>query len=295
MAEPVRNIPKAPQRKGTQGDPGGQDRILAYSAGILFRLFCLLSIVLYGGLRRVILDDLSLLDAFRLPFDDQIKLLVADLDNGTGLFGAFTAHFFVDLTIGYFSLIFPLLMLMWCIVLLAGTEREKPVLATNYTLLFSFLFAASLGTLRYSVESGGKEWYGLVGAFTAEILVNLLGAIGALILLIVAIAAAAVYLLNVDLGAAVESFSALCRTLLARWRSRSAALPVPAGHTRPSGLAADGASFRERTLIRSAAGTDEPVEDGGKLAALDEDDVPVEYPGDESGTEAGRSQSQGPR
>ncbi len=297
IAETARNFPKPPQRKSRAGDRGGRNRVLAYSAGILFSLFCLVSILLYGGASdEVILDDLSIFDAFRLPFDDQIRLLVSDLRNGLGLVGAFTAHFFVDLTIGYFSIVYPLLMLLWCVVLLAGQEREKPVLATNYGLLFSLLFAASFGTLRYSVDSVGKEWFGLVGAFSAEILVSLLGSIGALLLLIAAIAAAAVYLLNVDLGAAVESITALCRTLLARWRSRSAALPATAGQTRVNGDPAIGLSFRERTVIRPAVadpGADEPVGDGDDPHGVGEDDAPVEYPGDDPGMEPGEEPAAG--
>ncbi len=284
-AEPVKNVPKAPPRKKTAGGTGGRNRILAYSGGILAGAFFLVSILFYSPSDEVILDDLSLLDAFRLPFDDGVKSLVSGLQNGLGLFGAFTAHFFVDLTFGYFSIVLPLLLVMWCGVLLTGRGKEKPVLATNYALLFMLLFSASIGALRYSVDSVAKAWYGLVGAFTADILVGLLGSIGALIFLIAAIAAAAVYLLNVDLGASLEQFITFCRALLARWKARAAtesASPPAAG--RPA-IAPSNGGFRNTTFIRSGeeqaapedrdAGDEEPV-------ATDDDDLPVEYPGDES-------------
>ncbi len=287
MAEPAKNVPKTPPRKKTGGKPRERNRILAYSAGILVGIFILLSILSYGGATdEVILDDLSLFDAFRLPFDDNVKSLVSGLDNRLGLFGAFTAHFFVDLTVGYFSIVFPLLIVMWCGVLLAGREKEKPVLATNYSLLFMLLLCASLGTLHYSVESVGKEWYGLVGAFTAEILVSLLGSIGALIFLIASIAAAAVYLLNVDLGASLEKFIALCRTLVARWRNRARAISASAPVDQSA--SGDRGSFRARTLIRTTEVVSDPADRNGADAgddtvAEEEEELPVEYPGDEAG------------
>jgi S-DNA-T family DNA segregation ATPase FtsK/SpoIIIE len=277
MAEPVRNVPKPQPRKKAAARPSGRNRILLLGGGILAGVFFLLSIISYGGGNdEMILDDLSLLDAFRLPFDDGVRSMVSGLQNRLGLIGAFTAHFFVDLTVGWFSLVFPLLLILWCAVLLANRGKEKPVLVTNYTLLYSLLLPSTLGTLHYSIESVGKAWYGLVGAFVAEILVSLLGSIGALIFLFAALAAATVYLLNVDLGDILEKTTALFRDILARWKARSAALPAAAANDRSQG----------RTLIRTVE--EEPVPAGdetGDGEDAQEDDVedvlPVEYPGDE--------------
>jgi S-DNA-T family DNA segregation ATPase FtsK/SpoIIIE len=288
MAEPVRNVPKAAPRKKAAARPSGRNRILALGAGMLVGVFILLSIVSYGGANdEMILDDLSFLDAFRLPFDDGVRSMVSGLENRLGLFGAFTAHFFVDLTVGWFSAVFPLLLILWCAVVMAGRGREKPVLVTNYTLLYALLIPATFGTLHYSIDSVGKAWYGLVGAFIAEILVGLLGSVGGLIFLFAALAAATVYLFNVDLGDVVENITVLSRELMSRWKARSSARPAAAvgpgvpGNGRPQGT----------TLIRAMEEEPVPADDG----AIDEPDdqeaeedvVPVEYPGDEPGIPGG--------
>ncbi len=285
-AEPVKNVPKTPSRKKTAAASGERNKILAYSAGILAGVFFLLSILFHSVADEVILDDLSLLDGFRLPFDDGVRALVSGLENSLGLFGAFIAHFFVDLTFGYFSIVLPLLIVTWCAVLLTGGGKEKPVLATNYALLFTFLISASIGALRYSVDGVEKAWYGLIGAFTADILVGLLGSIGALIFLVAAIAAAAVYLLNVDLAATLEQLLSTWRRTLAWLKARAAARRASAGAI-GTGITPTNGGYRNSTIIRPAAEPEpvpdeERVPDDGETAQGD-DDLPVEYPGDEPG------------
>jgi hypothetical protein len=131
---------------------------------------------------------------------------VADLRNNLGLFGAFTAHFFINLTLGYFSVVFPLLLIVWCGVALARLETARPVLVTNYALLFAFLLSACSGVLRYSVGGIGNEWSGLLGAFTGDILVSLIGAVGALIFLVACLGVTVVFAVDLDVQKSVERF-----------------------------------------------------------------------------------------
>jgi S-DNA-T family DNA segregation ATPase FtsK/SpoIIIE len=279
MAEPVRNLPKpAPRKKAAAAGTRARNRTLACSAGIVAGLFILLSIAWYAAADETLLDGLSLLDAFRLPFDDGVKASVAGLENRFGLFGAFTAHFFVDLTVGYFSAAFPLLVIMWCGIVLAGYDRARPVAVTGVVLLFALLLPVTLGTLRYSVAPVDKAWYGLIGAFSADILTGLLGAVGALILMLAAIGAAAVYLLNLDLGASLDAFIGFCRGLIARWRSRSAAGRPAAEQGRTAFTAIARQPERAVTVGAGAGGTGDDDVPG---AATAEEEPPVEYPGDE--------------
>ncbi len=216
MADRSRNIQKSSRTKNRSVTKSKErNRVLAYSAGILLAVFILLSIFSYSDADEVHLDRLSMFDALKLPFDEGVRSAASVLGNKLGLLGAFTAHFFINLTIGYFSIVFPALLIMWCVVALSGRERGKPVLVTNYALVCALLFPSLMGSITIMAGSVPKEWSGLVGTFTAHMLASLLGSVGSLILLTAGIAVTVIFAVDLDLRKTVDKIGGWYRYLAA--------------------------------------------------------------------------------
>ena len=268
MSEKTKNIQKpSPARNRAAGRSSERRRVLAYSAGILFSIFILLSIFSYSDADEVHLDRLSVFDALRVPFDETVRAAVSGLGNKLGLLGAFTAHFFINLTIGYFSLIFPALIILWCVVALSGQEKAKPLLLTDYTLIFALLLPSLMGTLSTMTGSVAKEWSGLVGAFTAGILVSLLGTVGSLLLLAAGIGVTLIFIIDLDLKKSLEKMGGWSRVIVALAKKNSGGITV-AG-------ADDRARDREPVIMREA-----PQDDDRRIDS-DEDEAPLQDSGED--------------
>jgi S-DNA-T family DNA segregation ATPase FtsK/SpoIIIE len=269
MAEKTRNSPKAsPVKNRSVAKSKERNRVLAYSAGILFAVFVLLSIFSYADSDEVHLDNLSVFDAFKLPFDEGVRSAVAVLENQLGLIGAFTAHFFVNLTIGYFSVVFPALLIMWCVVALTGREKGKPILVTNYALICSILLPALMGTIAVMTGSVPREWVGLVGIFAARILVSLLGSVGSLILLAAGIAVTVIFAVDLDLRRSLDKIGGWYRFVAAAVRRNPGGITVASpddddGDVAGRAHSPAGPASTRFTTVEEREGDEGPSDDGG--------------------------------
>jgi len=195
---------------------------------MLLAVFVLLSIFSYSNADEVHLDRLSVFDALKIPFDEGVRSAASVLGNRLGLLGAFTAHFFINLTVGYFSVVFPAMLIMWCVVALSGRDRGKPVLVTNYALISALLLPSFMGTITIMAGSVPKEWSGLVGTFTAHMLASLLGSVGSLILLTAGIAVTVIFAVDLDLRTTVDKIGGWYRSLAALIRRNTGGISVTA-------------------------------------------------------------------
>ena len=122
----------------------------------------MLSIFSYSKADEAVLEKLSFTDIFRLPFSDQVKTQAALLHNRLGLIGALASDFFINFTLGYSALVFPLLMLMWGWVVLRGKELNKTITFTNYAIVWLCLFqrhsAFLILSLMVSTRNGPASW-----------------------------------------------------------------------------------------------------------------------------------------
>ena len=154
-------------------------RYLFAFISILVGILMMLSILSYSPSDETVLEHLSFVDVFRLPFNDDVKALAGELHNTLGLFGALTANFFVLGTIGYASLFIPLLIILWAWIIVRKHEIGKIITFTNYVIIGGLLVATTFGLLNMLIVHVGSQWSGLVGAFLADIMVRLLGRVGA--------------------------------------------------------------------------------------------------------------------
>jgi S-DNA-T family DNA segregation ATPase FtsK/SpoIIIE len=182
--------------------------ILLVAAVLIF-----LSIVLYSGEDEALLDHISGLDILRLPFDETVKATAAHIHNPLGLIGAVTAGFMVEDTLGYFSLVLPVIMLLWGWVILRKKDAEKPLIFTNYALVLALLLSTAFGVANQAYSSVGKEWNGLMGAFIADMMIKLFGVIGSSILVLSALSLTIVLAIDLDIHKTLDRVSQMWENL----------------------------------------------------------------------------------
>jgi len=149
---------------------------------ILFSIFLLLSIISYD--RR---DD-SYLNG------DEIL-------NWAGIFGAYISNFFIKSTIGYFSIVFPLLFFTFGISFFKRITARILIHSLNFLLLSGIIIASFFGVFRmhYNVFAGSYELSGLVGDYLGGLLSNLFGGVISTLLLITAMIALLIFAFDIKI------------------------------------------------------------------------------------------------
>jgi S-DNA-T family DNA segregation ATPase FtsK/SpoIIIE len=193
--------------------------------GMVIGVLIFLSIVGYSFSDEAILDKLSFSDIFRLPFNESVKALASGINNWLGLFGAFAGNFFINSTVGFISILLPLLIIFWCWVFLRAAESRKLLTLTNYLFLFSLLFSATFGIINLVIIDLPKEWSGIVGAYLADIFVKLLGRVGAPIVVVTAFFITIVLAIDLDIHKSIERIKGLWLALFNR-KTIDGSLPV---------------------------------------------------------------------
>ena len=184
----------------------GQSKYIIAIIIIITGVLMLLSILSYSQADDAVLEHLSLIDVFRLPFNNDVKILASELQNKLGLLGAIIADFFVLGTIGYTSMIIPILLIIWAWIIVRKHEKGKIVKFTNYVIVGGILLSTTFGLLNLVVVSTGSQWSGLVGAFLADILTRLLGKVGAPIVVITALIITIILAIDLDIHKTIERF-----------------------------------------------------------------------------------------
>jgi S-DNA-T family DNA segregation ATPase FtsK/SpoIIIE len=187
--------------------------ILLIVAGLVIAL----SIFFYSTDDEALTDHVSTLDVLRLPFDASVKAIASQIHNPLGLVGAMVSGFFVNATLGYASLVFPMLMLLWGWILLRKSEIQKPLTFTNYAIIFSLLFSAAFGISSLAFNAVDKEWFGLMGVFLADVMIKLLGVVGASIIVLTSLFVTIILAIDLDIHKTLERLSALWSDIFAWW------------------------------------------------------------------------------
>ncbi len=220
MAEKAINIPVSPSKRSqTQRTSERRKHIIAIVCMVI-GLIVVLSIFSYTNEDEAILEKLSFVDVFRLAFNDEVKALASELHNHLGLFGALVANFFVNSTIGYASLIFPILMIVWSWIILRKKEHSKLITYTNYLIVFALLLSTTFGIANLIIGGVNNEWSGLVGAFLADVVTKLLGKVGAPIVILTALFITVILAIDLDIHRSIERFKSVWESLYARISKR---------------------------------------------------------------------------
>ncbi len=183
-------------------------------------LIILLSIFSYSTRDEAVLDKLSFSDIFRLPFNDEVQSLTSTLHNKLGLFGALVADFFVNSTIGFASVIVPILMILWAWIILRKGEPTRLITFSNYAVIFALLFSTTFGIANLIISDVNKEWSGIIGAFLADTTTKLLGKVGAPIVIVTALFITMVLAIDLDIHKSLDRFKSLWDSIYIRLSRR---------------------------------------------------------------------------
>ncbi len=138
-------------------------------------------------------------DQARLHFDftDFFKVFSTDPDyihrtqyshNWLGIFGAYTAYFLIYSTIGYFSIVIPLIFFVWGYTILKNKDKKLALNISNFLLIFGLFLSSFFGVLRQNINSdfliNNIELAGHIGDFLGVVLTRIFGLLGSLIVLL---------------------------------------------------------------------------------------------------------------
>ena len=107
--------------------------------------------------------------------------------NWLGIFGALISYFFINSTIGYFSIVFPVILFIWGYSILFKKSYQLAVYYSNFLIISGVILASFFGLFRNSTDfelfTGISELSGNIGDFFGNGINILLGGLGGLILL----------------------------------------------------------------------------------------------------------------
>jgi len=123
--------------------------------------------------------------------------------NWLGLTGAMLANFFINKTIGYAAIIFPLFLGWWSLALFkfSTKQRRRLTLATTFMLISAILFSATIGTTQLinALPHLDGEWSGAIGQFLGLTFTRLIGSIGALLIYATSFVVMLVFAIDLDI------------------------------------------------------------------------------------------------
>jgi DNA segregation ATPase FtsK/SpoIIIE, S-DNA-T family len=154
---------------------------------ILFSVFLLLCIVSYSRKDEVLLEN-SIFSG-------------VNTHNWLGIIGAHFSYFFIKSTIGYFSIVFPAILLLWGISFFKQFTFKTLIHTTNFLLIIGLTFASFFGVLKAGLEflPGTKELRGNVGEYLGSWLGGLLGTAGSILFLLFVSATVLIFAFDVKI------------------------------------------------------------------------------------------------
>ncbi|MBL0176212.1 MAG: DNA translocase FtsK [Ignavibacteria bacterium] len=199
---------------------------------IVFAVFVFLALLSHSSADESS-ADLGLGDLVRLFGGDQDIQARADMThNWLGLFGALIAKFFINITIGYFSIAFPILLGLWGWFILRKKDLRAPAYYTNYAVILVFLGATFFGLLRLVswMPEISPSWAGNIGDFTAGLIARLIGTTGGIIAIVTTIIVLAIVVVDYDIHKTLERVRHLGGAFLSTFRRDESMLAAAGEH-----------------------------------------------------------------
>ncbi len=153
---------------------------------VILALLSLLSILSYS---RYDVANLyfGFADLFKIfSSDPEFVSRASNVHNWLGILGAYLSNFFINSTIGYFSIVFPVLMFIWGIAIITKENNKLSIHLSNFLVAFAVILATFFGMLRVELNilAEFNELSGNVGDFFGGAVGRLLGGLGSIIVLL---------------------------------------------------------------------------------------------------------------
>lgn len=195
---------KTANREYFSFSPEKRNRIL----GLLFMLlgvFLFIAIVTFDRADEANLT--FLIDDIYNSFEQSPELY-----NWLGVVGAHLSLFLIKATIGYFSIVFPLLIFIWGTLYFRKFDKRKVIHLFNFLLISALIFASFFGVLRthYNFLTGFYELSGFIGDFFGAFLSRTFGGIGSILILLISIAILLIYAFDLKIEgifSAIKNFT----------------------------------------------------------------------------------------
>jgi DNA segregation ATPase FtsK/SpoIIIE, S-DNA-T family len=171
--------------------------------------------------------DIGLTDFVKLfGGDPEIQARADTTANWLGLFGAILANFFINITVGYFSIAFPLLLMIWGWSIFRRQDLRILAYYTNYSLLLVLLLSTFLGLMRliHWMPDIAVSWSGNIGDFIAGLISRLIGTTGGVIVILTTIVVLAVVVIDYDIQATVARVRNAARWLMEQFSGKASRL-----------------------------------------------------------------------
>ncbi|MCO6474111.1 MAG: DNA translocase FtsK [Melioribacteraceae bacterium] len=151
---------------------------------IVFALLIFLSILSYSRFDEANLGSFT--DLFKVFSNDpQIVYKMESINNWLGLFGAYTSYFFIHATLGYFSIVFPVILFVWGFSIIRTRNFKLASYISNFLLVIAVILSSFFGMLRFELNmlTDVHELSGNIGAFFGTAVGRFLGGLGSIIFL----------------------------------------------------------------------------------------------------------------
>lgn len=134
-----------------------------------------------------------------------------EANNWFGIIGAYISGFLIRSTLGVFSAVIPLLLLIWGVALFFKISYKTLIKTSNFLIAIGLLLSALFGLLRteYNIFPNVIELSGAVGNYLGELLGRLLGGVGGIIFLLAGLGALMVITFNIRLDGLAALFKGL--------------------------------------------------------------------------------------
>jgi S-DNA-T family DNA segregation ATPase FtsK/SpoIIIE len=170
---------------------------------LLLSVFVFLSILSYSRYDEFI-SDYGFFDLFKVFTNNpEFNNKVSSLHNWMGIFGAYSSFFLIQKTIGYFSILFPVITFLWGMSLMGKKNYGLTLKATNFLLAIGILFSTLFGVLRAAPDIRllveDNEFSGNLGLFFGKGLALLFGGLGSVIIIVTIIIVAVFFTFNIPI------------------------------------------------------------------------------------------------
>ncbi len=208
---------KNPKDEKSSSNSAGKSKKISGTIMILLALFIILSILSYSRYDKANLNY-QLSDLFK-PFgsNPEFNNKADNIRNWLGIFGAYTSEFFINSTIGVFSFVFPVIILIWGVSFFIKFNFRKLINISNFLIISALLLSTFFGLFRahYNIFTGFYELSGSVGSYLGLTFSRIVGGIGTIFLLI----AISVMLLVVAFDIKVEKIFNFLKNILTTSRN----------------------------------------------------------------------------
>jgi S-DNA-T family DNA segregation ATPase FtsK/SpoIIIE len=149
-------------------------------------LFFVIGIILIGSLLSFSHEDIGYKNS---------PGTLSNPSNWFGLFGVSVAYFFIESTIGVFSLFFPFVLFIWGYAYFFPLDSQKKIKLTSILIIIAVLLSTLTGIIQTRMQFFDYATYlsGNAGRFLAGKLTSFLGTIGGVLLIVTALITVAVY------------------------------------------------------------------------------------------------------